>query len=218
VVACSFNDTPPVAPAKFLRRTASIPRNAVLAAELTNIDRNAKKKNLQMLDKNLPRSTVILSSSVTVSMTEQSSWVKHPSRLVGIGALPTLLSRELIELSAGRQTEPAALSHVQDFFIKIGKRVSIVQDRVGMVMPRILCMLINEAFFAVMEGVASPQDIDTAMKLGTNYPMGPLEWADKIGLPHVYAVLLALHADLGEERYRIAPLLKQMSTVEKFWQ
>jgi 3-hydroxybutyryl-CoA dehydrogenase len=76
-----------------------------------------------------------------------------------------------------------------------------------MVMPRILCMLINEAYFAMMEGVADDAAIDTAMKLGTNYPRGPVEWARKIGLVHVVAVLHALQGYFGEDRYRCAPLL-----------
>jgi 3-hydroxybutyryl-CoA dehydrogenase len=86
-----------------------------------------------------------------------------------------------------------------------------------MVMPRILCMLINEASFALMEEVASPADLDTAMKLGTNYPRGPIEWADRIGIRQVVSVLRALHADLGEERYRISPLLQLMARGEPWW-
>ena len=80
-----------------------------------------------------------------------------------------------------------------------------------MVMPRILCSLVNEAFFAVMEGVASANDVDTAMKLGTNYPHGPVEWGNTIGLRNVVAILDALAADTGENRYRVAPLLRQMA-------
>ena len=78
-------------------------------------------------------------------------------------------------------------------------------------------MLINEASFALMENVAHPQDIDTAMKLGTNYPFGPIEWADKIGIPEVISVLEALYGDLKEERYRIAPLLRQLGTGKAWW-
>ena len=75
---------------------------------------------------------------------------------------------------------------------------------------RIVCQLVNEAAFALQKGVGSAADIDTAMRLGFNYPRGPLEWGDSIGLDHVLAVLDALHEELGEERYRAAPLLRRM--------
>jgi 3-hydroxybutyryl-CoA dehydrogenase len=86
-----------------------------------------------------------------------------------------------------------------------------------MVMPRILCMLINEAAFALTENTASAEDIDTAMKLGTNYPLGPIEWADRIGVVNVVAILKSLNDDLREERYRIAPVLSQLATGERWW-
>ena len=86
-----------------------------------------------------------------------------------------------------------------------------------MVLPRILCQIINEAMFAVQQEVAAPNDLDTAMKLGMNFPSGPLEWGEKIGFKQVYAVLDALHVDLGEERYRICPLLKEIAVTGKFW-
>ena len=94
--------------------------------------------------------------------------------------------------------------------------LSVVQDRVGMVLPRVLASLVNEAFFAIMEGVAEPRDIDSAMMLGTSYPHGPVEWGQSIGLSNVVAILDALQRDTGEDRYRVAPLLRQMAlTVSK---
>ena len=80
-----------------------------------------------------------------------------------------------------------------------------------MVLPRMLCRIINEAAFAITEDVATPQDIDTTLKLGVNFPFGPFEWAEQIGLKQVSAVLMALYTDLQEERYRVAPLIKQMA-------
>ena len=109
------------------------------------------------------------------------------------------------------------LEVVRRFFNSVGKEIELVQDRVGMVLPRVLCQIINEAVFALQEDVASPQDIDTAMKLGLNYPLGPIEWADRIGFRHVYAVLAALENDLKEDRYRVAPLLKQMAQAGEWW-
>jgi 3-hydroxybutyryl-CoA dehydrogenase len=106
---------------------------------------------------------------------------------------------------------------VARFFTSLGKEIELVQDRVGMVLPRILCQIINESIFAVTDDVAIPKDIDVAMKLGANYPCGPIEWAEKIGIKQVCAVLVALQNDLNEDRYRVAPLLKQMAIVGEWW-
>jgi 3-hydroxybutyryl-CoA dehydrogenase len=78
-----------------------------------------------------------------------------------------------------------------------------------MVSPRVVCMIINEAFYTNAEGTASEKDIDLAMKLGTNYPLGPFEWAEKIGIENVYEVLEAVYEDTGDERYKINPQLKK---------
>lgn len=203
----------------------TIPPNTSIGIELTNIDISLKKKHLQLLDRKLKKTSLLLSSSVSVTVTEQAGWIQHPQRLVGISALPTLLSQsttlsghrpvgKLIEFAAAPSTTKESLMQAQDFFIQLGKEVSVVQDRVGMVLPRILCMIVNEAYFALQEGIASPQDVDLAMKLGTNYPQGPIEWGEKIGLRQVLAVLNALHNDLQEDRYRTAPLLRQVASAE----
>lgn len=201
----------------FIKKSTSIPRTITIAIELTNLDIDAKKKNLLFLESKLPSTTVILSSSVTVTALEQQSWLKHQSRLVGICALPTLASKKLIEITASIHTNKHSFSLAIGLLKKLGKETSIVQDRIGMVTPRIICSLINESCFAAAEQIASAKDIDTAMKLGTNYPFGPFEWADAIGFEHVFAVLNSIHKDLGEERYRIAPLLKQIASGERWW-
>ena len=97
------------------------------------------------------------------------------------------------------------------------KETAMVQDSVGMVMPRILCQIINEALFTAQNDVASPNDIDEAMKHGTNYPRGPIAWGEMIGFPNVVAVLDALYDNHHEERYRVAPLLRQMAIAGVFW-
>jgi 3-hydroxybutyryl-CoA dehydrogenase len=196
---------------KGLRRSNSIPAGTSVAIELTNTNPETKRSNVERLDRSLKPPRVILSSSVTVPVGQQSSWTRHPSRIVGISALPTLISKGLVEFAPSVHTSREALSSAQDFFMRLGKEISVVQDRIGMVMPRILCMLINEAYFALQEGIALPADIDNAMKLGTSYPLGPVEWGEQLGFRQVYAVLSALQNDLAEDRYRIAPLLKQMT-------
>ena len=97
------------------------------------------------------------------------------------------------------------------FFHALGKHVEWVGDAPGLVLGRIVCQLVNEAVFALAEGVGSAEDIDTAMRLGFNYPRGPLEWGESIGLERVLALLDALRRELGEERYRAAPLLRRLA-------
>jgi 3-hydroxybutyryl-CoA dehydrogenase len=194
---------------KGMKPASSIARNATLALELTNTSRETKKKNLMALDRSLPSGVPIVSSSVTVTVAEQSGWIRNPGRLMGLGALPSLLAGGLVELVRSAETADEMVARVREFFVSLGKETCLVQDAVGLVMPRILCMLVNESYFAMMEGVASADDIDTAMKLGTNYPSGPIEWAGRIGLRNTLAVLTALHTYFGEDRYRVAPLLRR---------
>ncbi len=200
-----------------LRKTNTVPRNLALAVELTNTDPTAKRNNLLYLDKLLLGSTTILSSSVTVTTTEQASWLRHPERLVGIGAIPGILRNRLMEIAPSVHSDNIHVTRATEFARQLDKEFAIIQDRAGMVLPRILCMLINEAAFALTEGTASPADIDTAMKLGTNYPFGPVEWGDRMGFKHVVSVLEAIHEETAEERYRIAPLLRQLATGAKWW-
>ncbi|MFN0159262.1 MAG: 3-hydroxyacyl-CoA dehydrogenase family protein [Bacteroidota bacterium] len=209
-VSARVNTRPSPLP-KGVKKTARPMKSAVIAFELTNTSRDTKRKNIVELDKVLPACTPILSSSVTVTLAEQSGWVKHPQRLIGIGALPSLLDGQLVELVAPIANGESVLHHAQEFIRNLGKESVVVKDSVGMVMPRILCMLANEAYFAMMENVAPGSEIDTAMKLGTNYPRGPVDWADRMGIGQVFAVITSLFAAFGEDRYRPAPLLRQMS-------
>ena len=94
----------------------------------------------------------------------------------------------------------------------MGKHVEWVGDAPGLVLGRIVCQIVNEAHFAVGEGVATPADVDTAMRLGFNYPRGPFDWAEAIGPVRVVSVLDELRSELGEERYRVAPLLRRAAT------
>jgi 3-hydroxybutyryl-CoA dehydrogenase len=209
--------TPRNIDSRLAQKSSQIPRNVSFALELTNIDLEKKRKNLEAIDRALPAETAIVSSSVTVSATEQSSWVNRKSRLVGFCSLPTLSETRLVEVAPTVFSPAETIQVVQRFFKSIGQEIELVQDRVGMVFPRIICQIINEAAFALQEEIASPQDIDVALKVGANFPIGPIEWADKLGMQQVYAVLSALHRDLGGERYRISPLLRQMALSETWW-
>jgi 3-hydroxybutyryl-CoA dehydrogenase len=213
-VYISWNEMPAQKPefnTHGIKITNIIPANTSLVIELTNIDIFAKKKNLERFDSTLTMSTPIISSSVTVTATEQSLWLSGKHRLVGFAALPMLIQKPLVEIAPTVYSPKETLDVIKLFFRSIGKEIEIVQDRIGMVLPRILCRIINESAFAITEDIASPQDIDTALKLGVKFPLGPFELAEQIGLKQVYAVLSALHTDLQEERYRIAPLLKQLA-------
>jgi 3-hydroxybutyryl-CoA dehydrogenase len=219
-VYISWNEQPlqkPKFESSHVKISSSIPAHISVAIELTNIDHAAKKKNLEKLDRALADTAPILSSSITVTATEQASWIMHKHRLVGIAALPTFIEKPLVEVAPTIYSPKETVDAISRFFLTIGKNIEIVQDRVGMILPRILCQVINEASFAITEDIAAPQDIDKALKLGVNFPLGPIEWAEQIGLKQVYAVLIAIHSDLQEERYRVAPLLKQMALTGEWW-
>lgn len=124
--------------------------------------------------------------------------------LYGFNGLPTFIERDILEVSSLNKD-----NELKQLCETLGSDFEIVKDRVGMVTPRIICMIINEAFYTVQEGTASREDIDQGMKLGTNYPFGPFEWTQKIGLDNVYEILEAVYEDTKEERYKICPLLKR---------
>lgn len=199
------------------KHSSQAPAGTSFALELTNVDLERKRRNLELLDKALPLTCAIASSSITVSATEQSSWIGHKSRLVGCSALPSICGKPLIEIAPTVFSPAETVTIVEKFFKSLGKEIELVQDRVGMIFPRIICQMINEAAFALQEEIALPRDIDTAMKAGFNFPLGPIEWADRIGLDQVEAILRALHNDLCEDRYRPAPLLRQMAVSGTWW-
>ena len=130
--------------------------------------------------------------------------------LFGFAGLPTFLDRPILETCVYKLEEKSKLQGICE---KLNTEFQIVEDRIGLVTPRVICMIINEAYFTVEEGTATREDIDLAMKLGTNYPFGPFEWAKKIGIRNVYEVLNAVYEDTKDERYRICSLLNKESTL-----
>jgi 3-hydroxybutyryl-CoA dehydrogenase len=129
---------------------------------------------------------------------------------IGFHALPPLASTRLVELTRGPDSSQAAAAASERFFATLGKHTLWVGDTPGLILGRIICQVINEAAFALGEGLGSAEDIDAGMVHGLNYPRGILAWADAIGLDHVLTVLDALNLELGEERYRAAPLLRRL--------
>ena len=152
-------------------------------------------------------STGTLLVSANLSVIEESFYENKGIKVFGMCTFPYLLERNSLELS-----NPYNFSNqeLEKFASILGyEKVEWVQSRVGFITPRILCMIINEAYYTVQEGTANKEDINTAMKLGTNYPKGPFEFLDLFGIDLVYDQLLTLYHDTQEERYKICSLLKQ---------
>ena len=126
----------------------------------------------------------------------------------GFCGLPTLLNRSLLEVSLYHEADREKLAET---CAALGTDYRVVADRVGLVTPRVICQIINEACFTVQEGTATMQDVDLGMKLGTSYPRGPFAWANAIGVERVYAVLEAMWDDTHDERYKVCPLLKRQA-------
>ncbi|ASZ10564.1 hypothetical protein KTO58_22750 [Chitinophaga pendula] len=124
--------------------------------------------------------------------------------IVGCNWLPGFINMPQTEISLmDEEQEPV----VRELLERLGWRYTLVQDEVGMVIPRVVCMIINEAYYTAEEGTASREDIDISMRLGTNYPYGPFEWCERIGIRNVYEVLAAVLSATGDERYEVSPML-----------
>lgn len=189
--------------------------NADVAIELHNESAPAKEELLVSLAASIPPEALILTSAMATSVTQAAAWVPNPERVVGFSVVPPLKQEGMVELAAGLRTADTAVAQAERFAQDLGQETVIVADGPGLVRARVVCCLINEAASALLEGVATAEAIDQAMKLGTNYPYGPLEWADYIGLDTVLGVLNGLFSEWGEDRYRPSPLLKRMVAARK---
>ncbi|MEM7656340.1 MAG: 3-hydroxyacyl-CoA dehydrogenase family protein [Bacteroidota bacterium] len=152
--------------------------------------------------------TLVIGSAVKMSLAEllQPHCANLRATFFGLNALPTFLEREVWEVSVYQEDTKEQLAA---WAKGIGKEIQLVHDQVGMVTPRILFMIINEAYVVMQEGTADAAAIDQAMRFGTNYPQGPVAWSEEIGLAHIVAVLDKLQQETGESRYRVAPLLRR---------
>ncbi|HLN62663.1 MAG TPA: 3-hydroxyacyl-CoA dehydrogenase [Symbiobacteriaceae bacterium] len=161
------------------------------------------------------RTALILVEASRTEVTEQAACFEHPAQVVGYGGVPSVADRQLVEIAVGLATAEPAWQRAAAFFHSLGRDTEVIHDGPGLIAPRIIACLANEACFALMEGVASAADIDTAMRLGVNYPHGPLEWADQLGPSSVLAILEGLQAHTGEDRYRPCPLLRKLALAGK---
>ena len=139
---------------------------------------------------------------------EAASWLEHPETLIGIDAM-FLREGAVATLVPSPHLSPAARRTAESFVRSLGRLPLWVEDNPGLILPRIVCMLVNEAAFAVMEGVADQETIDLAMRLGVNYPHGPLAWGETLGYDRVLAVLDHLYNEYHEARYRACALLRR---------
>jgi 3-hydroxybutyryl-CoA dehydrogenase len=180
----------------------------IVEAIFENVD--AKKELFGRLDR-LTRPDVILTSNTSsISITLLGAATRRPEKVLGMHFMNPVPLMTLVELIRGQATSPESLAAATDLCKRLGKTPVEAADYPGFISNRILMPMINEAIYAVMEGVGTPEAIDTVMKLGMNHPMGPLTLADFIGLDVCLAIMEVLHDGLGDPKYRACPLLRRM--------
>lgn len=157
----------------------------------------------------LRRDAIVATNTSSLSITRLSRAVPAPERFIGLHFMNPVPVMALVEIIPGLATSEATRSAMLTLVEKLGKRGIVSADRPGFVVNRLLIPMINEAVFALSENLASAEDIDAAMLLGANMPLGPLKLADLIGLDTCLAIMRVLHAELGEDKYRPSPLLAQ---------
>ncbi|GMH41701.1 hypothetical protein BSKO_09611 [Bryopsis sp. KO-2023] len=190
-------------------------RDADLVIEAVQEDESVKRDVFAELDRLAPEHAVLATNTSSISITRIAAATKRPDQVVGLHFMNPAPVMTLIEIVRGMGTSKETLEAAEGFSKHLGKTTVVSADRPGFIVNRILIPMINEAFFVMMEGVASPSDIDTGMVLGTNHPMGPLTLADFIGLDVCLAVTRVLHESLGEDKYRPCPLM--VSYVDAGW-
>lgn len=181
-----------------------------IAIELHNESAATKQELLAALSEAVNADALILTSALVTGATQAAAWTRRPERVVGFAVLPPVPNEGIVELAVAMQTEEQALVQAELFWRGMGQETVLVADGPGLVRARTVCCLINEAAGLLLEGVASAEDIDQAMRLGMNFPHGPLAWADQIGLDAVLGVMTGLFNEWGDDRYRPSPLLRRM--------
>jgi 3-hydroxybutyryl-CoA dehydrogenase len=180
----------------------------VVEAVVENIE--LKKQVFGEVDKTCPKHAIISSNTSSLSITEIASTTERPDKVVGTHFFNPPWMMKLVEVIRGAKTSQETINTTKELVEKLGKTPVVVNDSPGLVANRIGMPMINEAIYTLMEGVASAEDIDTALELGYGHPMGPLELADLIGLDTLLSAMETLYRDFGDSKYRPCPLLRKM--------
>lgn len=183
--------------------------------EAASENRDVKFKLFRDLDALLAPNVIFATNTSSISITEIASKTKRPTQVAGMHFMNPVPLMTLVEGIRGLATSDECFKTTREVAESMGKVFIEAKDAPGFAVNRVLMPMINEGFFALQEDLASPKDLDTAMKLGCNFPMGPLELADFVGLDVCLAVLEVLHRDLGDPKYRPCPLLRKY--VEAGW-
>ncbi len=180
----------------------------VIEAATENYD--LKIKILKQLDGIVSKDTIIASNTSSISITQMAAEVSNPQRFIGMHFFNPVPMMTLVEIIRGLQTDDQTHALVQEMSKVLGKEPITVKNAPGFVVNRILVPMINEAFFVLAEGLATPEDIDAGMKLGCNHPIGPLALADMIGLDTCLAIMEVYFKNFNDSKYRPCPLLREM--------
>jgi 3-hydroxybutyryl-CoA dehydrogenase len=176
---------------------------------------NVKKQVYQELEQIVPAHCLFFTNTSGLSITEMAAITKRPDRFIGTHFFNPVPVMKLLEIIRGYETSDETLAVASEWGKKIGKDVIVVKEAPAFVVNRILCSMINEAFFVLGEGLASAEDIDKGMVLGCNHPIGPLALSDLVGNETLLRVVEGLHRELGD-KYRPAPLLRQLVRAGRF--
>jgi 3-hydroxybutyryl-CoA dehydrogenase len=180
------------------------------AIEAATENLELKLKIFTEMDQLAKPGVILASNTSSISLTKIASATKRPEKVIGMHFFNPVAMMKLVEVVRGKQTSDETTETVVRLAEKMGKTPVVVNDSPGFVSNRILCPMINEAIYTLEEGVSTKEGIDTVMRLGMAHPMGPLTLADLIGLDVVLSILEILHKDLNDDKYRPAPLLRQM--------
>ena len=184
--------------------------DADLVVEAASENPALKFSIFEELDRLTPAGAILATNTSSISITEIAARTRRPEQVIGMHFMNPVPVMQLVEVIRGQATSDATTATVMEIARALGKVPVEVHDYPGFVSNRVLMPMINEAIFCVMEGVATPEAIDTVMKLGMAHPMGPLTLADFIGLDVCLAILDVLHRGLGDDKYRACPLLRRM--------